>query len=348
MEQKIVELLNYRELIKNGSLSFEQFVLFLENVNAILTGKNLGDESTGIYQGYMLAGDLVSPTNKVQMEILRQYYDALHKIENPKEKSALSYYILNNLHLFEDGNGRTSRFMYQFFDNNFDIDYVVHNESDFSIKGTIIEQDKNIKDVDTVNYMANYILFKNLISNGIIKNDVRLQKYNIIRTFGKSSFILSHTNQTDLPESVKEALGATDLERFEKNITNNNGNITVAGISMCIMLTKLGILEQALDKNEENIKEMKKAPISGINYDKRLIFRVGSKELKKSDIDFSNWSANMCNDFSSISEDIHKQQLQTLIDIFINPKRYMYDQNSTFLSQIINEETYTDTNTHRL
>lgn len=337
MEQKIEKLLSNRELIRNGSLSFEEFVLFLENVNAILRNKNLGDKETGIYKESMLASDLVSPTNEVQMEILKQYYDSLNKIESLKAKAALSYYILNDLHLFRDGNGRTSRFMYQLFEGDFDIDYVLHDESDLSIKRGI-ERDKNIESIDTVNYYSSFILLKKLIYNGTIENNSRLQKYNTIQTFGKSGFILDHSNQTDLPESVRDFLGKEGIERFERNMTNNNGFITVSGIAMCIMLSKLGILDKALDKNEEKIIEMKKNPISGFDYDKRLSFRVGSSQHVKSDIDFSSWTVDMCNEFSDISENVHKKQLEILIDIFVNPERYMFNQNESYLSKIINEK----------
>jgi len=337
MEQKIEKLLSNRELIRNGSLSFEEFVLFLENVNAILRNKNLGDNDTGIYKERMLASDLVSPTNEVQMEILKQYYDSLNKIESLKAKAALSYYVLNDLHLFRDGNGRTSRFMYQLFDGDFDMDYVIHDEFDFSVKDNL-EQDKNIGSIDTVNYISSFILLKNLIHSGDIEDNSRLYKYNVVNTFGKSGFVLNHVNQTDLLESVKEILGKKVLERFEINMTNNNGNITVSGIAMCIMLSKHGILDKALDKNEENIIEMKKDPISGIDYDKRLIFRVGSSQRVKSDIDFSIWTVDMCNEFSDISENVHKKQLEILIDIFVNPERYMFNQNESYLSKFINEK----------
>ena len=48
MKEKIKELFGYRDLIINGSLSFDEFKSYLEKVNATLRGKNIGEEDTGV------------------------------------------------------------------------------------------------------------------------------------------------------------------------------------------------------------------------------------------------------------------------------------------------------------
>ena len=60
----------------------------------------------------MLAGDLVSPTKEVQMKTLEYLTQNMSKVPDKKARATMVYYTLLNLHMFSDGNGRTSRFMY--------------------------------------------------------------------------------------------------------------------------------------------------------------------------------------------------------------------------------------------
>ena len=149
MKEKIKELFGYRDLIINGSLSFDEFKSYLEKVNAALRDKNIGEEDTGVRaQGMRVAGMVSLPYN-LQLDVLQQYYQSLSKIDDNQEKAALSYYVLNDLHLFGDGNGRISRFMYQLFDNSFDINYLIHDCTNEQIKGcSEFLEEKNIEDIE--------------------------------------------------------------------------------------------------------------------------------------------------------------------------------------------------------
>ena len=74
------------------------------------------------YGGRLYVNDLIAPTIDIKRRILDKGLDALRKIDNRKEKGVLMYYLINCLHLFSDGNGRTSRVIYSLLsDRNIDL-----------------------------------------------------------------------------------------------------------------------------------------------------------------------------------------------------------------------------------
>ena len=125
----MTELTELGKQILDINISFEEFIKILELINLKLRGKSAPDEETGIFQGDMIVSGLVSPSNKIQNKILMKLFDTLHEDLDPMAKGMICYYALNNLHLFRDGNGRTSRFFYQLFCNNFNDEYLYHIDS---------------------------------------------------------------------------------------------------------------------------------------------------------------------------------------------------------------------------
>lgn len=156
------EIIELGEKIVNCELSFEDFIKALEFINMQLRGKVKPDEEIGIYQGDMIVEGLVSPSNDMQINILKKLYDTLHKNIDSNAKGMICYYTLNNLHLFEDGNGRTSRFFYQLFTSNYNEDYLYHPDSKEDLsKRTDFEQENGLSSVEkflnTVNYNLQYL-----------------------------------------------------------------------------------------------------------------------------------------------------------------------------------------------
>jgi hypothetical protein len=338
MKEEILELLQYKDRISNGALSFEEFKLFLEKANAILRNKNIGDDDTGIYLGFMSASDLISPTNEVQLEVLKKYYDSLKSIENSKAKSALSYYTMLNLHLFSDGNGRLARFMYQIFDKDFDMDYVIHSESDLNIKGRNFEEDKNILLIDYVNNLTASVIFGKLVQSGQITDDERLKQFIAIRT--RASGIVGDHSGLAIPEDIKSQLSEQEVNDLNRNLLNNNSSFTVSGITMCIILSRLGKLPSALDINDKKIQQLKTESRDECLFSQRsrsLVFNIGNKKIEEARENFEGWTVDTFRQANKVSEYIHQYQLETLVDIFLRPREYMIDKNNTILSQIINE-----------
>ena len=80
----------------------------------------------------MIAGDMVAPTREVQDKVLDYLMNNISKIKDKRSKAAVTYYTLLNLHMFSDGNGRTSRFMYDLISGDLDeknLSYYFHKDS---------------------------------------------------------------------------------------------------------------------------------------------------------------------------------------------------------------------------
>jgi hypothetical protein len=56
--------------------------------------------------------ELIAPEPELQRELFEEYLDAIKKTKGKEKKALLAFYAINNLHLFIDGNGRTSRAVY--------------------------------------------------------------------------------------------------------------------------------------------------------------------------------------------------------------------------------------------
>lgn len=56
--------------------------------------------------------EYISPEQGLKDELFGEYLNAIKSVDEKKKKAALAYYAINNLHLFSDGNGRTSRAAY--------------------------------------------------------------------------------------------------------------------------------------------------------------------------------------------------------------------------------------------
>lgn len=60
----------------------------------------------------------IAPEKPLQVELFEKYLSAIKESEDRDQRALLAYYGINNLHLFKDGNGRTSRAVYLLIKNN--------------------------------------------------------------------------------------------------------------------------------------------------------------------------------------------------------------------------------------
>ena len=66
---------------------------------------------------FVYAGTLICPVKWVQLNIAEKTLKALPKIDDDKARATLAYSIINLLHMFSDGNGRTSRLVFEILNN---------------------------------------------------------------------------------------------------------------------------------------------------------------------------------------------------------------------------------------
>lgn len=118
---KITELRQNEEAFDNRiqELNRDGAYKYLMTLNGILRGV---DRSERGVRSNIQVGEHMAPSRKVQGIILNDITESLKGIKDNHYRATLAYYTVNNLHLFADGNGRTSRAVYEIFDNpNFNL-----------------------------------------------------------------------------------------------------------------------------------------------------------------------------------------------------------------------------------
>ena len=107
--------------------------------------------------------------------------ELLKNVKGRKNKATIMYYLINDLHLFQDGNGRTSRCIYELLANQeFDInanDYFSHNGDDLAkISGWKFEEDKNILRTKYAGNYSSYFLLRYLMDSKLINSNEELAR----------------------------------------------------------------------------------------------------------------------------------------------------------------------------
>ena len=176
--QRLMELSKVAELRQNEEafdnkiqeLNRDGAYKYLMTLNGILRG--VGRSERGVRNNVQV-GEHMAPSRKVQGAILNDTTEALKGIKDNHYRAALSYYTVNNLHLFADGNGRTSRAVYEIFDNpNFNLyseDFVHKTDSVHESGGhEKFEREHGIQSAMTAYQVARSALAVKYARDGII------------------------------------------------------------------------------------------------------------------------------------------------------------------------------------
>ena len=142
--------------------------------------RNISNEENGFCRNTMYVGDLISPNNEIQSRYMDKIAKALNKVEGRKIKATMMYYLINELHLFEDGNGRTSRAIFEMltnkdfsFENNENLIHVpggIDGHGTSRLQTGEFEKKNNITGVWRIESVTNYYLYRAMIQKGIIPN----------------------------------------------------------------------------------------------------------------------------------------------------------------------------------
>lgn len=103
-------------------------------------------------------GDLIAPNKMIRKNIADEYVKAINNNEDEGIKAKLAYYAIINMHLFEDGNGRTSRAFYLMLKNgrlaDADAFYLEHGKDG---KGNSeFEEQNGLESADRIDNLALY------------------------------------------------------------------------------------------------------------------------------------------------------------------------------------------------
>lgn len=223
--------------------------------------RNIPIEENRFFEGTMCAGGLVSPNNEIQSRYFKKIAEALKNVKGKKDRATMMFYLINELHLFEDGNGRTSRAVFEMFTNkDFSFennDTLVHDdEHDYAkVDHNEFERNNSIEGSYYTELCSNCFLYKTLITSGIMPNEEFYTKKMIVIT--DADELLEHNmneggsennNPVFVSEDVKKQLSSIQFEQIQNSLADNNGStITTSGMALLLMLIKNGKIEELSD-----------------------------------------------------------------------------------------------------
>ena len=116
-EKEILEILKDEQKTDEflATLTGEDVKKLLTYINSKV--RNIPNEENDVYNGYMVVGALISPKNDIQNRCFEKIAESLKNIKGNRNRATLLHYLVNELHLFTDGNGRTGRCIFELLTN---------------------------------------------------------------------------------------------------------------------------------------------------------------------------------------------------------------------------------------
>lgn len=311
---------------------------FLQHVNSRLRqgGKKseiYGDETHRMMvDGRIMGGskELVAPEPDLQKELFAEYLEAIKKTEGQDEKAALAYYAINNLHLFSDGNGRTSRAVYSLIKNG-DLSYEdnevlehrtdaegipwrradmdADEDEDFGAAREAFLDKADIKPVEVVDRLANLFLREELCDEGALDEKMRDKTIYIYSVAEKGGLVGGGLVYAVMPDTARDELSAAELKQINYALSDGGGGTTLAGLALASALCERGQGEETLEKN--------------LYGDKRLGLRVNFDEEDTAETKdgieatFANWQSEDYRNLLKTYRDLKKRQNETIMRFFV-------------------------------
>ena len=305
MVEKILKSINPKN-IDITELSTEEFLKMLIKLNKVLRAL---DDKEEVIEEDMSAGNLVSPTREVQDRILDYLVGNLSKVEDKKARAAMTYYTLLNLHMFSDGNGRTSRFMYDYVSGDLseeNIPFYFHKEyMKMDHQRNDLERSKGIEDVGEVDKIPDIVLKKHFdfVPEYIFDNYYWI-------TVGHT--LSSPPTEEILPKAALKDLSEKEKRDIDKILRDGYGvELCPSGLAVLYVAQKRGELGNWWQRNELDFKE-------GKGVEGRFNFSV----YKHPEM-ISSWTADDFRELIRVGNDVKYDRLKSIIDLFVTPGKYV-------------------------
>ena len=309
---KITELRQNEEAFDNRiqELNRDGAYKYLMTLNGILRGV---DRSERGVRSNIQVGEHMAPSRKVQGIILNDITESLKGIKDNHYRATLAYYTVNNLHLFADGNGRTSRAVYEIFDNpNFNLsgENFIHKTNSANEVGGYgkFERTHGIQSTMTAYQLARGILAEKWARDD--KIDPRINKMN-----SRIEILFGETPDVYLTDDAENNL--TPQEKKAINLAFHDGDVAL--LSLCRVLKIKGTSDEVISDS------IKTYPNDANKY---MAIEVEKKDMdtgapnEKSHQTFSGWTADDYRTFLEGFQIVQRDSQRTLNDIFSNPESY--------------------------
>ena len=235
-------------------------------------------------------------SDEVINSVFPKLLSSLKRLSNRREQAALMYYSIVLLHPFENGNGRTSRFIYDAImgsDIEPNLNWYFHGMDDEELYEGRFESSRNLMFVEDLEKIL------------LHKNAYNITKY--IKTLPKELFNKSvEVNVSNVPikEEIRKQLSIKEQNLINHLIGDNtlNHSYEVGGLIMLIISSYKGELNKWIYLNEDYY---------------HFVF-----DIEKHPEMLDSWTVEDYRKAIEIGNDIKKEIYLNLIDIFVNSNNY--------------------------
>ena len=339
--EKIKNAKNFNEYISSlDGKKLKELLIFLNS-----EARGITNEEGGFFQiegkyfedgtykePYMIVGQLKAPKKEIQNKAIEKMAKMLKQVKNVNYKAVIMYNLLNYLHLFEDGNGRTSRLVYDLIlngeINKNDIKkYYSHETGEIVGKRNSWDKTRNVQDPTTITTVASQFLMKYLLNEGLIYSpNEDLSKHLCIKTIsgGESSALYMSKNN-------KSQLSRKTLDYVNRALTDNNESISSSALSLLIMLTQkedLQFLKNYYSNKEFKIEGgfIRNVICIGNSRDEEDYDVLGAYPEEISKRVFRNWLPEDYLKVIDITDKLKECIIDLLIDFAERPDSFKYGQ----------------------
>ena len=289
----------------------------------------------------MRAGKLImieAAKNDIQNRCFEKIAESLKNIKGNRNRATLLHYLVNELHLFTDGNGRTGRCIFELLtnpefsfekNNNFRHTRKEASRADGDIGTNEFESNMHVKNYQKALAYASFLVYKSLLKNNLFSKGV----------LGKCIYVASDVelleNEYDgskvfIPEDIRIKLSEKQLEDIDVALCDNNDTelYSTAGLTMAVM--------QSL--KESTIKEKKFEPVPDYTV---CDICVGQDEcyLEESKKTFDSWTKEDYLRAVKVADYIKEAKLDAMIDIFEHPENFIVEGIGT-IADILSGDIY--------
>ena len=317
-------------------LTRDQFIDEVSNINRLL--RNL-DSTAEVFSEHVEFGDQMPPTKEVKKNIIDALLSYAKKEKDPLKLATITYYIMIDLHLFGDGNGRTSRFLYDCIIgdlNESNYMYYFHKNGD---NGHFSGKDDfgNFKGFLDSCYFRDY-------ANALFENDLKpyLNQYDYLQD--KAISFRTHFDACadgkfdEIKEEMSNRFDLGDLT--EKEIFDLSRVLLDGCSSVTFEIAGIAVMIRAIERGEFDkwIEEDKKfRKLVDDDFFDNIMSMFISNELLES------WNAEDWRKVIEYGTFYKEKQLRYMIDIFENPCKYIVD-GRPFLENVMKTNIIEQTN----
>lgn len=296
------------------NLSYEDYTNYLTRLNGILREvpiKKRAVDGSGVEVSFGIMGDIsyLPPAAEQKDGLMRESFDALKQIPDNEDRALLTYYALQAIHPYSDGNGRTGRLLHEIISEDgkelteeklselLDHDKEGHGGTG---KGRDTFAEK-ILEPDRAYYFVNREVAKEVLGDDFVGEN-------------GSIYVAAASGTGFVPDAVKEKLSPEEGTLVEKILGEGDvSHFSFRGIVLAKLIREKPELQKYLYESKNPLDERRGVVPEDIG---KKFFSIDGEEL------MPNLTEEHAHRLIEIHKEVKEKFIKGMIDIFSHPENH--------------------------